>query len=256
MADSGSRTEPYDALCSSLGYEFGDKELLDLALTHRSWCAENVDRSSNERLEFLGDAVVGLSMTDSLYHNEPDQAEGQLAKARAEVVSAPVLAAIARSLDVGALLRVGKGEEMSGGRDKESILSDAMEAIIGAVYLDGGWDAAHGVVLRQLGGEAAKAQTAPGERDYKTRLQERAAELSLPVPEYHITSEGPDHRRLFSSTVRVAETVGHGTGTSKKQAQQQAAEQALAALDAVRSSFAGETASVETAAATARSGGM
>lgn len=242
-------------LAAALGHTFSDAALLDLALTHRSWCAENGGAPSNERLEFLGDAVLGLSITDSLYHREPGQAEGDLAKARAEVVSAPVLAAIAQSLGIGPMLRLGKGEEQSGGREKESILADAMEAVIAAVYLDGGWDAARGVVVELLSSAAAAAQTTPGERDYKTRLQERAAEMSLPAPEYDVSSSGPDHGRQFSSRVRVGATVGRGTGRSKKQAQQRAAEQALSKLNAGQSAIADDNGPVPAAAASSRSGG-
>jgi ribonuclease-3 len=253
LAEGGDLTATYGTLCSALGYYFAEYSLLDLALTHRSWCAEHDGAPSNERLEFLGDAVLGLSITDSLYHNDPSQAEGQLAKARAEVVSAPVLASIARSLDLGPLLRLGRGEELSGGRDKESILADAMEAVMAAVYLDGGWEPARLVVVGLLAAEAAKAQTNPGERDYKTRLQERAAELSMPSPQYEISSSGPDHGRMFTSTVQVATIEGRGSGTSKKQAQQRAAEQALTLLDAGRELFDSETDPVENAAV--RSGG-
>ncbi len=253
LAEPGDITSTYGALCSALGYWFEEHDLLELALTHRSWCAEHDGAPSNERLEFLGDAVLGLSITDSLYHNEPSQAEGQLAKARAEVVSAPVLASIAQSLDIGPLLRLGRGEELSGGREKESILADAMEAVMAAVYLDGGWEPARRVVIGLLAGEAAKAQTNPGEHDYKTRLQERAAELSLQSPQYEISSTGPDHGRIFMSTVQVATIEGRGSGTSKKQAQQRAAEQALTLLDAGQEPFHDETDPMEKAAV--RSGG-
>ncbi len=255
MAESAPSSNTSVVLGDALGYDFTDPTLLDLALTHRSWCAENGDAPSNERLEFLGDAVLGLSITDALYVKEPDQAEGNLAKARAEIVSAPVLATIAKELGLGPLLRLGRGEELSGGRSKESILSDAMEAVIAAVYLDGGWEAARALVVHLLAGASAEAQIAPGERDYKTRLQERAAEMALPAPEYDISSSGPDHGRQFASTVRVGQTTGHGTGRSKKQAQQRAAEQALSMLDAGQSASADENGTVQTATTSARSGG-
>lgn len=255
MAESDPSSKKYVALGESLGYTFSDISLLELALTHRSWCAENNDAPSNERLEFLGDAVLGLSITDSLYLNEPDQAEGNLAKARAEIVSAPVLAEIADGLGLGQLLRLGRGEELSGGRSKESILADAMEAVIAAVYLDGGWEVARKLVVRLLAGVSEVAKTGPGERDYKTRLQERAAEMSLPSPEYDISSTGPDHGRQFSSIVRVGPTTGHGMGRSKKQAQQRAAEQALLMLDARQSASADDNGTVQTAATNTRSGG-
>lgn len=254
LADPADSTH-YRSFCEALGYTFSDPLLLELALTHRSWCAENGDAPSNERLEFLGDAVLGLSITDSLFRSQPDQAEGDLAKARAEVVSTPSLARIARTVGLGPLLRLGNGEELSGGREKESILADAMEAVFGAVYVEGGWQSAESVVLGLLEATAIAAQTAPGERDFKTRLQERAAEVSLPAPHYDISSTGPDHGRQFTSTVRVGATVGTGRGTSKKQAQQNAAEQALVLLDAGTMSEKDETEGEDAAATTTPSGG-
>lgn len=225
MADDAAPS--YESLHSALGHDFTDVGLLQLALTHRSWCAENEGSSSNERLEFLGDAVLGLAVTDSLYLNEPDQAEGDLAKARAEVVSADSLAHLARTLELGPLLRLGRGEEMSSGREKDSILADAMEAVIGALYLDGGWNAAKAVVDALLGEATQAAQVRPGVRDYKTRLQERAAELGVAAPVYSVNAFGPDHGRRFSATVDVGKVTGTGAGTSKKQAQQAAASDAL-----------------------------
>ena len=225
MADDVAAS--YESLYGALGHRFTDVGLLQLALTHRSWCAENDGSTSNERLEFLGDAVLGLAITDSLYQNEPDQAEGDLAKARAEVVSAESLAQLARTLELGPLLRLGRGEEMSAGREKNSILADAMEAVLGALYLDGGWPAAKTVVDELLGAVTLEAQVQPGVRDYKTRLQERAAELSWNAPVYSVSSHGPDHGRRFRAGVEVGDIVGAGDGTSKKQAQQAAAADAL-----------------------------
>lgn len=241
LADPAPAGERYRPLYQALGYEFSDPSLLDLALTHRSWCAENSGRESNERLEFLGDAVLGMSITESLFTSQPDQAEGDLAKARAEVVSAPSLSEVARYLELGPLLFLGRGEELSGGVDKDSILADATEAVFGAVFVESGWESARDVVLRMLGGKAQQAQTTPGEGDFKTRLQELAAQQSLPVPHYEMTSTGPDHDRKFVSIVRIGETIGEGNGTSKKQAQQSAAQQALAVLDAALSSDTSET---------------
>ena len=207
--------EKYATFETALGYEFADRGLLALALTHRSYCAENGNVESNERLEFLGDAVLGLSITHSLFHFRPEQTEGDLAKARAEVVSSPSLAEAARRLGVGDVLLLGRGEELSGGRDKESILADAMEAVIAAIYLEAGWDRAAEFVTEQLARGALDAQSAPGLRDYKTRLQEIAAELQLSPPEYQVSSTGPDHDRTFSATVVVDEVNGAGTGSSK-----------------------------------------
>jgi len=218
---------------NALGHTFDNLAMLELALTHRSFCAENEGFESNERLEFLGDAVLGLVITDALFRNEPEQAEGELAKARAEVVSALSLADLARELKIGPLLRLGRGEQISNGHDKDSILADAMEAVIGAVYLDSGWTAVSAILERLLGGAVARAQVVPGLHDYKTRLQELAAEHGHDAPTYLVSSSGPDHGRMFKATVTVGSMRGSGTGTSKKQAQQNAAEQAIDAVETV-----------------------
>ena len=220
----------YDSLYDALGYRFQDAANLTTALTHRSWSAENADATQNERLEFLGDAVLGLAVTERLYRNQPEQAEGELAKARAEVVSAPVLSSVARELGVGPLLRLGRGEQRSCGSDKDSILADAMEAIIGALYLDSDWSTARAVVDELFAGHLVSAQDRPGIRDHKTRLQELAAERSMAAPIYDTRWSGPDHGRQFHSTVAVGAVNGTGSGSSKKQAQQQAAEDALTQL--------------------------
>lgn len=229
--DVGTLDATFDPLYVALGYRFDDPSLLTLALTHRSWCAENLGDPSNERLEFLGDAVLGMVITEKLFQDDPAGSEGVLAKARAEVVSAPSLAAAARELGIGAYLRLGKGEESSGGREKESILADAMEAVIAAIYLDGGAAIAASFVRCILDETTEKALLAPGERDFKTRLQERAVERGLSAPEYVMTSSGPDHGRKFNAVVTVGATVGQGSGSSKKQAEQRAAEEALRALE-------------------------
>lgn len=220
--------EPVLALEDSLGYSFVDRSLLDIALTHRSWMGEEVADESNERLEFLGDSVLGLIVSTEL-HEAWDLTEGEMAKVRAAVVNEATLALVARSIGLDAALRVSRGEEASGGRDKASILSDAMEALIGAVYLDGGFEAAHRVVLDRWRPIIAERAAAPGERDYKTRLQEvLAQEGSFPV--YDVSGSGPDHSRAFEAVVRVGDGVlGHGTGSSKKRAQQAAARAALEA---------------------------
>ncbi len=254
LADSKT-TDHFKALSEALGYWFEDESLLTLALTHRSYCAEHDNIESNERLEFLGDAVLGLAMTDTLFVARPEQPEGDLAKARAEVVSAPSLARTARELGLGAVLLLGKGEELSGGRDKDSILADAMEAVIAAVYLDAGWQRARELVDTHLADVALNAQTAPGQRDYKTRLQERAAELDIDPPSYDMDSMGPDHDRTFVSTVTVGSAVGTGQGSSKKQAQQQAAERALALLEEKYVANTAVSGQGEHTAATVPSGG-
>ena len=203
-----------------------------LALTHRSWCAENPGEASNERLEFLGDAVLGLVVTDHIFTAHPEMPEGSLAKLRAAVVSAPTLAAVASELGVGEALRLGKGEDASGGRQKPSILADAMEAVIGAVYVDGGIEAARPLVLDLFSDRIASEVAGPGGpggADHKTQLQELAARRYETSPEYETLDEGPDHEKRFFATVRLAgEVVGRGEGTSKKLAEQAAAGAALA----------------------------
>jgi ribonuclease III len=212
------------ALAGRLGHRFADAELLDRAVAHRSWCAETPDTPSNERLEFLGDAVLGLVVTDHVYRSYPDLPEGELAKVRASVVSAAALADVAAELDLGPALLLGKGEDASGGREKPSILADALEAVIGAVYLDAGWDGAARVVLGLLGDRIAAAAAGPGGQDYKTRLQELSARSFEDVPSYLVVDDGPDHAKRFFATVVVGgEPRGRGEGRSKKQAEQAAA---------------------------------
>ncbi len=186
---------------------------------------------SNERLEFLGDAVLGLVVTDHVFRMYPGLPEGELAKVRASVVNSAVLAEVATGLDLGSWLLLGKGEDASGGREKPSILADAMEAVIGAVYLDGGWAAAQSLVLWLLGDRIAEAAAGPGGQDFKTRLQERAARMFDQLPRYQVTDEGPDHAKRFFATVSVAGVErGRGEGRSKKQAEQAAARAAWAQL--------------------------
>jgi ribonuclease-3 len=207
---------------------------LALALTHRSWCAEHAGEASNERLEFLGDAVLGLVVTAYIFDRHPEMPEGSLAKLRAAVVSAPTLAAVAADLGVGPALRLGKGEAASGGRGKASILADAMEALIGAVYVDGGLDAARRLVLdlfeERIDDEVA-GPGGPGGADHKTQLQELVARRFEAVPAYVVSDEGPDHEKTFFAEVRVGdELVGRGEGRNKKAAEQAAAGAALAHL--------------------------
>lgn len=210
-----------------MGRPFGDRQLLARAMAHRSWCAEVPGNLSNERLEFLGDAVLGLVVTDYLYRTYPDLPEGQLAQVRASVVNAEALAEVAAEIDLGSELLLGKGEDASGGREKPSILSDAMEAVIGAVYIDGGWDAAEELVMRLLGERIIEGAAGPGGHDYKTRLQEHCARVFDELPRYHHDSEGPDHAKRFIATVSIkGEVVGRGEGRSKKQAEQAAAREA------------------------------
>lgn len=205
--------------------------MLTLALTHRSYCAENPSTLSNERLEFLGDSVLGLVVTDHIYASYPELPEGQLAKLRASVVNTITLAELAMSLGVGKLLRLGKGEDQSGGREKESILADALEAILGSVYVDGGWPAARKVILDLTLDSIIEAAEQPGRKDYKTQLQELTARLSLGTPVYEISGSGPDHDKRFTAiTIVDGVARGHGAGTSKKRAEQVAARSAYAAV--------------------------
>ena len=226
-----------EALVRRLGYRFDDDALLQRALTHRSWCAERPGQASNERLEFLGDAVLGLVVTDHVYRSYPALPEGELAKVRATVVSAAALAEVAVELGIGEALLLGKGEAASGGREKPSILADAGEAVIGAVYLDGGWDAAATLVLRLVAERIAEAASGPGGQDYKTRLQELSARRFETLPRYEVADHGPDHAKHFSATVWVGDTArGTGQGRSKKQAEQAAARMVWKVLEASEAS--------------------
>jgi ribonuclease-3 len=219
------------ALARRLGWKVSDTGWLTRSLAHRSWVAETPGSDSNERLEFLGDAVLGLVVTDYLFRTYPTLPEGELAKVRASVVNSATLAEVAASLDVGDALLLGKGEGQSGGREKPSILADAMEALIGAVYLDQGWGAAAELVMRMLGDLIEQAAAGPGGQDYKTRLQELCARRFDELPRYQVADDGPDHAKRFDASVRVGGTVwGTGQGRSKKQAEQAAARVAWAGL--------------------------
>lgn len=202
-----------------------DPDLLSLALTHRSFAYENGGLPTNERLEFLGDSVLGIVVTETLYRDFPEWSEGQLAKLRAAVVNAQALAEVARGLELGRHLRLGRGEETTGGRDKVSILADTFEALLGAVYLDNGLERAREVVLRLIGPVIARGAELGAGLDWKTSLQEIAAASGRGVPEYRVRHEGPDHAREFSAQVVLDdEVIGEGVGRSKKAAEQQAAE--------------------------------
>ncbi len=236
MADA-SPSEPTGAmteLARRVGWEVTDTDLLAQSLAHRSWCAENPGFASNERLEFLGDAVLGVVITDHLFRHYPDMAEGELAKARASLVNSAALADVAAGLDLGAALLLGKGEDSSGGREKPSILADATEAVIGAVYLDRGPEAAAELVMALLGDRIAEAAAGPGGQDYKTRLQELSARHFEQLPSYQLSEGGPDHAKHFDAVVTIAgERRGRGHGRSKKQAEQEAARQAWERLSVV-----------------------
>lgn len=223
------------SLEASLEYSFRQPGLLRLALTHRSVSAEDPARNNYERLEFLGDAVLQLVVTDFLYDSYPQLAEGQMAKVRAAVVSRQTLAEIARLLSLGDHVELAPSEEATGGRMKDSILADAVEAIIGAVYLDGGIEPARGLVLRFWEERVAERAKEPGVKDYKTRLQEYTARDGR-RPDYQVEGKGPDHDRRFTAVVSVGGTrYGSGEGRSKKEAEQAAARRALDALTRGRS---------------------
>ena len=214
----------------SLGYTFDQPTLLRLALTHRSVSSEEPSRNDNERLEFLGDAVLQLVITDLLYDAYPHLAEGQMAKVRAAVVSRGALSETARALSLGQHIELSPSEEATGGRDKDSILADALEALIGAVYLDGGLEPVRGMVLSLWSERVADRSRQPGVKDYKTRLQELAARAGH-RPVYTVVGVGPDHDRRFSAVVAVDGTdYGSGDGRSKKEAEQAAARVALDVL--------------------------
>jgi ribonuclease-3 len=221
----------YDDLREALGHPELTPELLERALTHRSFAYENGGLPTNERLEFLGDSVLGLVVTDTLYNAHPDLSEGRLARLRAAVVNARARAEAARTLGLGRHVMLGRGEESTGGRDKPSILSDTVEAVIGAIYLSGGFPAAQKVVHLLFDPLMEVAARLGAGLDWKTSLQELSAEHSLGVPDYVIEDTGPDHEKTFTAEVLVGERrYGHGTGRSKKEAEQQAAETAYRAI--------------------------
>lgn len=212
-------------LLEVLGVPDLDPGLLEHALTHRSYAYENEGTPNNERLEFLGDSVLGLVVTDTLFRTHPDLPEGQLAKLRAAVVSAKALASVARTLGIGEHLRLGRGEEATGGRDKASILSDTVEAVIGAIYVQFGIERAAEVVHRVFDAVIADAATLGAGLDWKTSLQELAADHGFGVPHYVLDSTGPDHDKRFTASVQLASrTFDGGTGRSKKEAEQEVAE--------------------------------
>ncbi len=227
MGDASS----YDDLREALGNPVLDAELLERSLTHRSFAYENGGLPTNERLEFLGDAVLGVVVTDTLFRTHPDLSEGRLAKLRAAVVNARALAEVARTIGLGEHIMLGRGEESTGGRDKSSILSDTVEAVIGAVYLSGGFEGASQVIHLLFDPLMEGAARLGAGLDWKTSLQELSAEHALGVPEYVIEDDGPDHEKTFTAQVQVGEQLyGHGTGRSKKEAEQQAAETAYRAI--------------------------
>jgi ribonuclease-3 len=228
-----ARTAAADDLADRLGHRFANRNLFEQALTHRSWCAEQPGFVDNERLEFLGDAVLGVVVTEQIFCDYPHMPEGELAKLRSSVVSAATLAEVGLRLEAGASVRLGKGEEASGGRTKPSILADLVEALIGAVYLDAGLEGSRSLVLGLLGETiVANAEGGPGHADHKTQLQELAARQFEQLPAYDVRAEGPDHQKRFFASVRLGGVVrGTGEGRTKKQAEQAAARDACEHLE-------------------------
>jgi len=222
------------ALLDALGVDLPE-EALELALTHRSYAYEHGGLPTNERLEFLGDAVLGLTITDELYHRHPDRSEGDLAKLRASVVNTLALADVGRKLTEGGLgshLLLGRGEANTGGADKSSILADGMESLLGAIYIEHGITVAREVILRLFGPLLDAAPTLGAGLDWKTSLQELTAARGLGAPSYLVTSTGPDHDKEFTAVVVVLETeYGSGVGRSKKEAEQKAAAATWKALE-------------------------
>lgn len=221
-----------DDLARALAIDLPDPAILAESLVHRSWCAEHPGHESNERLEFLGDAVLGLVVTDHAYRSYPNLSEGELTDIRKAVVNAVTLAEVADELGLGTHLLLGKGEEASGGREKPSILADALEAVLGVVYVAVGMGPVHDLVIRLLGSRLEEAQAGgPGGQDFKSRLQELTARHFTESPRYLTDAEGPDHARRFHVTVVVGNDArGEGDGRSKKQAEQAAARAAYGAL--------------------------
>ncbi len=210
------------ALVQKLGVDI-DAELLSLALTHRSYSYEHGQIPHNERLEFLGDSILGQAVTVRLFTRHPELDEGALAKRRAAVVSTVALAEVARGIGLGDHILLGRGEHQTGGRDKDSILADTMEAIIGATYLSAGPDAATALVLRLVEPLMTDPDRYGAAMDPKTSLQEIAARTGAAPPVYSVEAAGPDHDRVFTATVAVGDVVAHGTGSSKKHAEMAAA---------------------------------
>jgi ribonuclease-3 len=228
-------TDTLRELAERIGHRFGNEELLRTALRHRSWIAENDGHESNERLEFLGDAVLGWVVADLVYRRHDDLAEGKLTDLRKSVVNAVALGGMAERLGVGEHLMLGRGEDAAGGREKTSILSDALEAIFGAIYLDAGADAAYGVITALFKEQMVVALAGLDRLDAKTRLQELASRVGGGHVAYRVTDEGPDHEKTFFATVYVGErALGEGEGRSKKAAEQIAAEIACDTLEAER----------------------
>ena len=231
-ASSSSHEHALNGLAGVLGVEVG-AELLEQALTHRSWAYEHPGSPHNERLEFLGDSILGQAVTVMLYNAHPDLDEGDLAKRRASLVSSVALAEVARRIGLGEHLRLGRGEELTGGRDKSSILADTVEAIIGASYISLGGDAATELVLRLIVPLLDNPERFGAAMDPKTSLQELSTRLGRGLPTYVVTDSGPDHSKRFHAVVVLGtEEIAAGDGSSKKHAEMAAALEAWTLLQA------------------------
>ncbi|WP_395307218.1 ribonuclease III [Mycobacterium sp. AMU20-3851] len=223
-------TADHESLLDALGVAL-PADLLTIALTHRSYSYENGGLPTNERLEFLGDAVLGLTITEELYHRHPDRPEGDLAKLRASIVNTQALADVGRKLGLGEHLLLGKGEESSGGADKSSILADGVESLLGAIYLDKGNVVAREAILRLFSELLDTAPTLGAGLDWKSSLQELSVAKGLGPPAYTVTAQGPDHDKEFTAVVTVAEReYGRGLGRTKKEAELKAAAAAWSAI--------------------------
>lgn len=224
-----------EGLSELLGHAFGDIGLLDLSLTHGSYANENLNlvQGDNERLEFLGDAVLQLCISDILMERFPEYTEGKLSKTRAFMVNEQALATLARQYRIGEFMRLGRGEEKADGRNKDSILGDAFESLIGAIYLDGGYEAALGFIRRVFRVPVDEWVRKPEYRDYKSLLQETSQFRFREIPRYRIiNTSGPDHDKIFEIEVSIGDSIATtGTGKNKKEAEQDAARKALEKLD-------------------------
>ena len=220
-----------EKLAEKIGYKFADKSLLETAMRHSSWTAENVGFESNERLEFLGDSVIGFVVADTMYRRYPDFDEGKLTDLRKIVVNMNALSRVATQLGLGEFILLGRGEEAGGGREKTSILANALEAVFAAVYLDSDAMSAYALVRSLLSESIDEALAALKQLDAKSQLQELCSRLDNPMPEYRVTDEGPDHAKTFYAAVYIGnDWMGAGSGRSKKVAEELAAQQAFATL--------------------------
>jgi len=230
MADRDGRAAELNALLGRLGLPIHDPTLYDHALTHASRVAESdEDLGDYESLEFLGDAVLGLAVSHHLFKTLPDRTPGEYSRMRAGLVNRRTVARVARELDIAPAIRLGKGEERSGGRERTSLIADCLESLIGAIYLDSGWQVAHDFVIRAFADELGRAHEADRVWDFKSRLQNYCQAEHIDLPNFRVVrSEGPDHEKEFEIEVHLrGQAVGRGRGLSKKEAEQRAARQAL-----------------------------